>query len=134
MTTDYNEQFKDIPGTIVFDANQSRLGYHLNMFCMSLIKAENRKAFKDDELSYLKKYPMTNEQRQSVLDRDLNRMLALGGNIYFLAKIGACDGLSFQQMAASMTGLTLEEYKQMMLEGGRSIQGNRKITENTNDK
>lgn len=134
MTTDYNEQFKDIPGTIVFDANQSRLGYHLNMFCMSLIKAENRKAFKDDELSYLKKHPMTNEQRQSVLDRDLNRMLALGGNIYFLAKIGACDGLSFQQMAASMTGLTLEEYKQMMLEGGRSIQGNRKITENTNDK
>ena len=90
----YNEAFQDIPGTVVFDATQSRLGYHLNQFCMSLMKAENREAFKAGERAYLAKWPMTEEQRQAVLDRDYNRMIALGGNIYFLAKIGATDGFS----------------------------------------
>ena len=96
----YNETFKDIPGTVVFDATQSRLGYHLNQFCMSLMKPENRAAFKADERGYLAKWPMTEEQRQAVLDRDYNRMIALGGNIYFLAKIGATDGFSFQNLAS----------------------------------
>ena len=79
--TGYNEAFKDIPGTTVFDATQSRLGYHLNQFCMSLMKAGNREAFKADERAYLAKWPMTEEQRRAVLDRDYNRMIALGGNI-----------------------------------------------------
>ena len=102
---DYTDAFKDIPGTVVFDATQSRLGYHLNMFCMSLMKAENRAAFKADERTYLETFPMTPEQRQAVLDRDYNRMIALGGNIYFLAKIGATDGFSFQNLASKMTGV-----------------------------
>lgn len=131
--TDYNEMFKDIPGTTVFDATQSRLGYHLNMFCMSLMKPENREAFRADEKSYLEGYPMTPEQRQGVLDRDLNKLIALGGNIYFLAKIGSTDGISFQQMAASMTGITQEEYAQMMINGGRSADGNRSKSEWSND-
>ena len=97
----YNEAFRDIPGTVVFDATQSRLGYHLNQFCMSLMKAENRERFKADERAYLDEWPMTEEQKQAVLARDLNRCMALGGNIYFLAKIGATDGKSFQQMAIS---------------------------------
>ena len=127
--TSYNDAFSDIPGTTVFDATQSRLGYHLNMFCMSLMKADNRAAFKADEAGYLARYPMSAEQRQAVLDRDYNRMIALGGNIYFLAKIGATDGKSFQQMAGSMTGMTEEEYRDMMVKGGRSIEGNRRIGE-----
>ena len=121
----YNDAFKDIPGTIVFDATQSRLGYHLNMFCMSLMKAENRAAFKADERAYLERYPMTAEQRQAVLDRDYNRMIALGGNIYFLAKIGATDGFSFQNLASKMTGVSEEDYRAMMIAGGRPAQGNR---------
>ena len=127
--TDYNEAFKDIPGTVVFDATQSRLGFHLNQFCMSLMKEASRKEFKADEAAYLKKFPMSEAQRQAVLDRDYNRMIALGGNIYFLAKIGATDGKSFQYMAATMTGMTQEEYMQMMLSGGRSAEGNRYIGE-----
>ena len=115
----YNEAFKDIPGTTVFDAEQSRIGYHLNMFCMSLMKAENRAAFKAGERAYLERFPMTPEQRQAVLDRDYNRMIALGGNIYFLAKIFATDGKSFQYAAALMTGMSQEAYAQMMLNGGR---------------
>jgi protocatechuate 4,5-dioxygenase alpha chain len=117
--------FKDIPGTILFDAEQSRLGYHLNMFCMSLMKAANRETFKADERGFLDRFPMTEAQKQSVLDRDWNGMLALGGNIYFTAKLGACDGLSFQQLAGVMTGMGQPKYAQMMLDGGRAIEGNR---------
>lgn len=123
--TDYTEAFKDIPGTVVFDATQSRLGYHLNMFCMSLMKADARAAFKADEAGYLKKFPMTDAQREAVLARDYNQMIALGGNIYFLAKIGATDGFSFQNLAAKMTGVPEDEYRNMMIAGGRSPVGNR---------
>lgn len=128
-----NKPYTDIPGTIIFDAEQSRLGYHLNQFCMSLMKAENRERFKADERAYLDEWPMTEEQKQGVLTRDLNRCLAAGGNIYFLAKLGATDGRSFQYMAASMTGMTQEEYFTMMKAGGRSIEGNRRIGEHKND-
>jgi protocatechuate 4,5-dioxygenase alpha chain len=122
-------EFDDIPGTFVFDADRSRRGYQLNMFCMSLMKPENREAFRADEAGYLAKFPMTPEQRQAVLDRDWNRMLELGGNIYFTSKIAANDGLSFQQIAAMMTGSTQAEYAEMMLKGGRHIEGNRSKSE-----
>jgi protocatechuate 4,5-dioxygenase alpha chain len=122
-------RFDDIPGTILFDAERSRQGYHLNMFCMSLMKAENRDAFRDDEAAYLARFPMTPEQTQSILDRDWNGMLELGGNIYYTSKLAACDGLSFQQIAAKMTGSSQEEYAQMMLTGGRPPDGNRSKSE-----
>jgi protocatechuate 4,5-dioxygenase alpha chain len=122
-------EYDDIPGTTVFDAQRSRQGYHLNMFCMSLMKAENRAAFKENERAYLDRYPMTGEQKQAVLDRDWNRMISLGGNIYFLAKLFFTDGKSFQYVAAVMTGSTQEEYAQMMLNGGRPPEGNRYAAE-----
>lgn len=115
--------FKDIPGTTLFDAEQSRKGYHLNMFCMSLMKAPNREAFKADEAAYLDGYPMTAEQKAAVMARDWNGMIALGGNIYFTSKIAATDGLSFQQIAAMMSGVSQADYAAMMLAGGRSIEG-----------
>ena len=124
-----DKPYKDIPGTTIFDAEQSRIGNHLNQFCMSLMKAENRERFKANERVYLDEWPMTEEQKQAVLARDLNRCIAAGGNIYFLAKIGATDGRSFQYMAASMTGMSQEQYAAMMLAGGRSIEGNRFIGE-----
>src|ERR1700756_4129233 len=109
-----DKPYSDIPGTTVFDADQSRKGYWLNQFCMSLMKADNRARFKANERAYLDGWPMTEAQKQAVLERDLNRCIALGGNIYFLAKIGATDGKSFQQMAGSMTGMTEEAYPDMM--------------------
>lgn len=120
-----DKPYTNIPGTTVFDAAQSHKGYGLNQFCMSLMKPDNREMFKADERAYLDEWEMTEEQKQSVLDRDMNAMIALGGNIYFLAKIGATDGKSFQQMAGSMTGMSEDDYKAMMLAGGRSIEGNR---------
>jgi protocatechuate 4,5-dioxygenase alpha chain len=123
-----DKPYHDIPGTTLFDAEQSRLGFHLNQFCMSLMKADNREAFKADERAYLDRWPMTEAQKQAVLDRDWNGMIALGGNIYFTSKIAATDGLSFQQIAALMSGVTQPEYAQMMIAGGRSIEGNRSKT------
>lgn len=111
--------YANVPGTTIFDADQARKGYHLNMFCMSLMKAANRERFKANERAYLDEWPLTEEQKQAVLARDYNRMIALGGNIYFLAKIFSTDGLSFQHAAATMTGMTQEAYARMMLEGGR---------------
>lgn len=118
-------EYADIPGTFVFDAEQSRKGYHLNMFCMSLRHAANREAFKADEAGYLSRFAMTEEQRRSVLERDWNGMLRLGGNIYYTSKLAATDGINFQQLAARMTGVSEEDYRAMMLAGGRPAAGNR---------
>ena len=119
-----DKPYQDIPGTTIFDADMARKGFHLNQFCMSLMKAENREAFRADERAYLDQWPMTEAQKLSILDRDYNRMMSLGGNIYFLAKIFSSDGLSFQHAAATMTGMSQPEYAQMMLDGGRSPEGN----------
>jgi protocatechuate 4,5-dioxygenase, alpha chain len=121
--------YSDIPGTVIFDADQARKGYHLNQFCMSLMKADNRARFKRDERAYVDEWPMSEEQKQAVLARDFNRMIALGGNIYFLAKIFSTDGKSFQYTAATMTGMSQEDYAAMMLQGGRSPDGNRRVGE-----
>jgi protocatechuate 4,5-dioxygenase alpha chain len=117
--------YDDIPGTFVFDAEKSRQGYGINMFCMSLMKEVNRKAFKADEAAYLKQFGLTPAQTEAILNRDYNRMLELGGNIYFTAKLGATDGHSFRHLAALMTGSTQDDYAAMMLAGGRSVEGNR---------
>jgi protocatechuate 4,5-dioxygenase alpha chain len=127
--TRVDHDYDDIPGTYVFDAERSRRGYGINMFCMSLLKQANRDDFKADEAKYLDRYKLTPAQREAILKRQWNRMLELGGNIYFTAKLGATDGLSFQQVAAIMTGSTQPEYAEMMIKGGRSAEGNRSKSE-----
>ncbi|MGA4545117.1 protocatechuate 4,5-dioxygenase subunit alpha [Uniformispora flossi] len=117
--------YRLVPGTTIFDADQAAKGYHLNQFCMSLMKAENRARFLADQRAYLDEWPLREEQKQALLDRDLNAAMREGGNIYFLAKWGAALGLSFQQMAGSMTGMTEQEYRDMMVGGGRALEGNR---------
>jgi protocatechuate 4,5-dioxygenase alpha chain len=116
--------YADIPGTTIFDLDQARKGYHLNQFCMSLMKPENRQRFKADEAVYLQAWPMTPEQRLGVLARDYNRLISLGGNIFFLSKIFSTDGKSVQQAVATMTGMTQEQYAHMMSNGGRSPTAN----------
>ncbi len=124
-----NSEFDDIPGTTVFTAQRSHEGFHLNQFCMSLKSAANRERFKSDERTYLDEWPMTEAQKQAVLERDYNAMISLGGNIYFLAKIFATDGQSFQSAAAKMAGMSVDDYAAMMLHGGRSPDGVRSKTE-----
>lgn len=125
----YLAEMDDIPGTRVFTAARAREGYHLNQFAMSLMKAPNREAFKADERAYLDAWPMTEDQKQAVLDRDFNRCLSLGGNIYFLAKVFSTDGKSFAQAVSTMTDMSFEEYTAMMIAGGRSPVGQRSIKE-----
>jgi protocatechuate 4,5-dioxygenase, alpha chain len=125
----YTSEFDDIPGTRVFTAARAKQGYHLNQFCMSLMKSANRERFKSDERAYLDEWPMTEDQKQAVLDRDYNKLLDLGGNIYFLAKIFATDGLSYLQAVSTMTGMPIEDYQQMMVSGGRSPEGWRSVKE-----
>lgn len=122
-------EFEDIPGTRVYTAQRARQGYHLNQFCMSLMKPENRERWKAGERAYLDEWPMNEEQKQAVLARDYNRLLDLGGNIYFLAKLFSTDGLSFVQAVSTMTGMSVAEYQAMMVAGGRSPEGARSIKE-----
>ena len=124
---DYLAEFDDIPGTRVYTAARARKGYWMNQFAMSLMKPENRERWKADETAYLSEWPMSAEQKQAIFDRDYNRCLDLGGNIYFLAKVFSTDGLSFVQAVSTMTGMSVEEYQAMMLAGGRSPDGNRSV-------
>jgi protocatechuate 4,5-dioxygenase, alpha chain len=120
---DYLEELDDIPGTLVFTTARARQGYHLNQFCMTLMKADNRARFRADERAYLDEWPMSEAQKQAVLNRDYNAALAEGGNIYFLAKIFFTDEISFLQAVGTMTGMSAEDYQAMMLAGGRSPVG-----------
>ena len=124
---EYLAQFDDIPGTRVFTAKRARKGYQLNQFAMSLMKPDNREAFKADESAYLDNWNLTPAAKQAVLDRNYNAMIDEGGNVYFLSKLFSTDGKSFQFAAGSMTGMTQEEYAQMMIDGGRSPEGVRSI-------
>ncbi|WP_285020031.1 protocatechuate 4,5-dioxygenase subunit alpha [Novosphingobium sp. fls2-241-R2A-195] len=127
---EYLGEFDDIPGTRVYTAARARQGYHLNQFAMSLMKAENRTRWLADERAYLNEWPMTDDQKEAVLARDYNRLLDLGGNIYFLSKVFSTDGLSFLQAVSTMTGMSVDEYKAMMDAGGRSPEGVRSIKGN----
>ncbi|WP_347304490.1 protocatechuate 4,5-dioxygenase subunit alpha [Croceibacterium sp. TMG7-5b_MA50] len=123
----YLAEFDDIPGTRVYTARRARQGYHLNQFAMSLMKEDNRTRFLADQRAYLDEWQLSDEIKQAVIDRDYNRLLDLGGNIYFLAKLFSTDRLSFQDAVSTMTGMTKEEYFQMMVGGGRSPHGQRSI-------
>ena len=125
----YLAEFDDIPGTRVYTARRARQGYHLNQFAMSLMKPENRERWRADERAYLDEWPLSDDQKQAVLDRDYNRLLDLGGNIYFLSKIFSTDGQSFVQAVSTMTGMSVEDYQAMMIAGGRSPEGLRSIRE-----
>ena len=123
------KKYNNIPGTIVFDADRSREGYHLNQFCISLRLQKNRDTFNKNEEVYLDNFPMSKEQREAVLKRDWNLLLELGGNIYYTSKLAANDGINFQNLASRMTGMGVDSYREMMINGGRSIEGNRDKSE-----
>lgn len=124
------DELDDIPGTRVFTAKRSRQGYHLHKFCMSLMVEANRVEFREDERAYLDKYKMTEDQKLGVLARDLNHLIDLGGNMYFLVKLASTDGWSAQKAVSSMSGMSSEEYAKMMIDGGRSPEGQRSIKRN----
>ena len=124
-----NKDYNDIPGTYVFDGEHNRKGYHLNMFCMSLNDAVNRDAFRTEPDTYLDRFPLTDEQRKAIEERDWLGMLRVGGNIYYTFKLAIFDGLSMQAAGGAMSGMTEDAFRQMMVDGGRPIEGNRNKSE-----
>ena len=124
---EYLAEFENIPGTRVYTAARARKGYWINQFAMSLMKADNRERFKADEKAYMDEWKLSDEAKEALLARDYNRLLDLGGNVYFLSKLFSTDGLSFAEAVSTMTDMTFPEYREMMNKGGRSPQGNRSI-------
>lgn len=122
--------FQDIPGTPLFDGGMAQKGYHFNTFFMSLMQAQNRAAFKAGEAAYMESYPLSTAQKQAVLSRDWNGMTALGGNVFFMVKLAATDGIPVAQMCAAMAGMAPADYMNMMIAGGRPIAGNRSRDQN----
>ncbi len=126
---EYLAEFEDIPGTRVYTAARARLGYHMNQFAMSLMKADNRERFKADERAYLDEWPLTEDQKLALMARDYDKCLELGGNIYFLSKLFSTDGIPFAEAVSTMTDMSFPEYREMMMRGGRSPEGLRSIRE-----
>lgn len=122
-----SREYDDVPGTYVLDSRQYRRGYHLNMFLMTLNKAEHRAEFAADEQAYLAKFKITEEQKNAILSRDYLGLLRLGGNVYYTFKLVSHDRHPPQVMYGKMSSpeLSFEEFQQMMLAGGRPIDGNR---------
>lgn len=125
----YLAELEDIPGTRVFTAARARQGYHLNQFAMSLMDADSRARFKADERAYLDEWAIPEEAKLAVMARDYNAMIDLGGNIYFLSKLFSTDGIAFAEAVSTMTDMSWPEYRQMMIDGGRSPEGLRSIRE-----
>jgi len=128
------KDYEDIPGTYVFDITQSQKGYALNKFCETLNRAEGREQFLNNEAAYLDTFEMTGEQKEAVKKREINKLLELGGNIYYVFKIAAVLGHSMQSAGAmqSVPPMSEAQFRQMMIDGGRSIEGNRSKKENQN--
>jgi protocatechuate 4,5-dioxygenase, alpha chain len=109
----------DIPGTTIFDGEQAQKGYALNAMCYSFNAPENREAFKKDEDAYCRKYGLNAEQRQAVKERNVLKLIAAGGNVYYLAKFAGIFGLTVQDIGAQQTGVTVEQFKEKLLAAGR---------------
>ena len=127
---EYLAEMEDIPGTRVFTAKRARQGYHMNQFAMSLMKDENRTRFKADERAYMDEWPLTEDMKQALLARDYNKCLDLGGNVYFLSKLFSTDGIPFAEAVSTMTDMAFPQYREMMMNGGRSPEGVRSIRAN----
>ena len=93
-----------IPGTTVFTGERSRQGYRLNRMANSLSDPGNRARFCADEAGYMAAMGLGKAEQDAVRRRDWAAMLAQGGNIYLLLKIGATVGQSVADMQKQMRG------------------------------
>jgi protocatechuate 4,5-dioxygenase alpha chain len=112
-------QHHDIPGTIVYDGEQAQKGYALNAMCYSFNAAANRDAFKRDEDAYCTKYGLNDEQRTAIRERNVLKLLAAGGNVYYLAKFAGILNLNVQDIGAQQTGMSVDAFKEKLAAAGR---------------
>lgn len=107
-----------IPGTTIFDGKMAMKGYALNKMCYSFNKKENREEYLRDPEAYFDKYGLNEEQKQACREKNVLKMIAAGGNIYYLAKFAGIYKLSVQDVGAQQTGMTTEEFKEKLRKQG----------------
>ncbi|CAE6932498.1 protocatechuate 4,5-dioxygenase subunit alpha [Vibrio sp. B1FLJ16] len=108
-----------VEGTIFFDGDMARKGYGLNKMCFSFNEAKAREEFVEDEMAYCDRFGLTEAQKKAVHDRDVLKLIEEGGNIYYLAKFAGLLGMNMQDIGALQTGMSLEEFKQKLVDAGR---------------
>jgi len=106
---------EEIAGTTIFDGTMAQRGYALNAMCFSFNHAANRDAFRRDEMAYCDRFKLNDEQRRAVAEKDVLGLIAAGGNIYYLAKLAGIWGLNVQDVGAAQTGMSVPEFKAMLL-------------------
>ncbi|WP_108127269.1 protocatechuate 4,5-dioxygenase subunit alpha [Saccharospirillum mangrovi] len=106
------------PGTQVFDGPMATQGYALNKLCYSFNEAAGREAFLADESGYCDRFGLSAEQKAALLGRDVLALQALGGSIYYLAKFAGVLGLGVQDVGGLQTGMSTDEFKAMLVDGG----------------
>jgi protocatechuate 4,5-dioxygenase alpha chain len=111
---------RQIPGTTLFDGAQARKGYALNKMCFSFNDAANRELFQSDEIGYCLRYGLSEEQRQAIRERNVLKLIAAGGNVYYLAKFAGILGLDVQDLGAQQTGMSKDAFKAKLLAAGRN--------------
>jgi protocatechuate 4,5-dioxygenase alpha chain len=97
--------------TPIFDGRAAQRGYPLNAMCFSFNDGANRARFIDDPEAYFDQYGLNEDQRQAVRDRDVQRMIALGGNAYYLLKLANLLGMDVQDIGAQQTGLSRADFQ-----------------------
>lgn len=117
MTSEQNDD-ETIPGTTLFDGDMAMQGYALNKMCFSFNHAAAREAFLADEDAYCDKFGLSEAQKQAIRERNVLDLIALGGNIYYLAKFTGIFGWNMQDIGAQQTGMSLEDFKAMLARAG----------------
>ncbi len=115
---DVENHLTDIPGTTFFDGKMAMKGYALNKMCFTFNKKEAREEFLANPDAYCDKFKLNDEQKEAVKELNVLKMIAAGGNIYYLAKLAGVYGLNMQDIGAQQTGMTLEAFKEKLLKAG----------------
>lgn len=110
MTSSPLDPTARIHGSEVFDLAQSWRGFRINKMCNALAQAGGREAFQRDEEAFMDSFHLTAQEKQLVRERDFPGLLAAGGNIYFLIKLGVVTGNGLYVMGARMRGETYEQF------------------------
>lgn len=99
-----------IPDTPLFDRQGNIKGYRLNKMAMALGTPENREAFKADEEAFLDRYGLDEEEKAAVMARDWEKMVSLGGNLFFILKISAVDPVPITRIGAAQAGMRHDDF------------------------
>jgi len=115
-------EYDRIPGTYVFNGENAHRAYALNRLLFSFNQATNRQEFAWNESDYADRFGLNAEQKAALLNRDFLKMIRLGANIYYVAKLAIPSGVSVQDAGAAFQGITTQEFKAKLAARGENLQ------------